>query len=164
MNPKLSRRNFLETALKSGTATYLATTLFPNFAYSEESNIFVPTSSIPSNTIYTGTQQDSYQDVNFVLREEVFKTTPTYQKYKEINPQQEQAKSKILLADASTQSIKWIKKFAEENRLELLLEKEYYEKHGSPFKQVPEQYKNMDFQDLMDELDVTYQIIQEYSK
>lgn len=154
----------MKTVLSAGTGAYLAGTIHPNFAYSEESGLFVPKSSIPSRTIYYGNSKENYQNINFVSKKDVALATKEYEEYKKVNAQEDQAKARNLKAKVSEESIDQIIEFARNNNLEILLERDYYEQNGSPFKQVPKQYEDMDFQGLIDELDITYQIIQEYSE
>lgn len=154
---QINRRDFLKYA-----GTLVGATIGLNAT--AQTGFKINFNNIPPKTIYFGEiDRETHYSPSFTSRSVLIQETPEYKEIvKEKLKRGVDGKYGLLMADASARTIRWINDYAKNTSIDLVLESSYFfSERKNPFTEVPENLKELSLEQLLNQLDITYSIVEE---
>ncbi len=124
----------------------------------ETANYFQFAQEIPTTKYYFG-HPNSNENVGFISRTDLIKSTPEYKEIKKEKIEEGTGKYWILLDKATNKVQKAINNYAQEHGFDFITDMPELKDNKPLFKKVPQGFENLSDQEIVNELDITWEII-----
>lgn len=148
-----NRKNILKGTGKGLAGLVIALSqIIPNTAYPD-----YKTDNVDEQNVFFGTANTQCPELRVINYQKLLNSTSEAEEAKNVEPGT--AKYDLLLGKANKKVQSWIPKYAQDNSIDQIVEYGAIDK----FKVLPEEYKNLETRRVLVDLDVTDDIINQYS-